>query len=662
VPSTEMTVQRAERVELVGPTPNAGDCWGDENNTLCGNNPYGFLPNRSIFAVDSNDDAAASNAGAVHIFSNIGQLLYTFSGNSAGDYFGSGGVVVLNDQLMAIRSPKDVVNSNADAGSVTIVNFVTGVEVFRVSGEDASDQFGLVAPEFAQPDRIVIVTPTDNVGGFSSAGSVKVYKTDGSLIANITGLSNADQVGNFSIASNGSDRLLIVSTLEDNGAVADAGSVRLVNSISGAVLLTLRGDTADDKMGSQNAHFLPNGNIVILSRSDDVGGVVDAGSVMLLDKQGATIATFQGNDASDQWGYYPQLKFNQYSNFIVSAPTDDNSTLSNNGLMMVINGTTGAILSTFTGESASDSLSNDDKGGVLANGNFAIRTTAYNFNGVSNTGMVMLINGLTGALIQRHGGDVASDQWALYPGTSNPSSNFMFRAVFDDVGSFTNAGSYVLLNGTTGDLISVFSGLHSSEALGTTPSLLLSNGNFVLRSLNYDIGATLNVGRSYLVNGETGAVMGGNCVGTTAADAFGSAFALQNGGYACFSNTFDANGIVDSGRVQFVGADGSMLQNYSGIESGEGLSKLVNVSADLVLLQSPLRTGSGPASSGWLQLVNTATGAPIKEWTGLSSGDKIGYDSALIASDGKSILVQGSPQASRQSLVNMGVLTLFPLE
>ena len=100
-------------------------------------------------------------------------------------------------------------------------------------------------------------------------------------------------------------------------------------------------------------------------------------------------------------------------------------------------------------------------------------------------------------------------------------------------------------NGATGALISTLIGSTANDNLGSTGVTALSNGNYVVRSLNWDNGAATDAGAVTFGSGTTGvsgAVSSTNSlVGTTTTDqvGIGGVTALSNGNYVVLSLFWD---------------------------------------------------------------------------------------------------------------------------
>ena len=97
---------------------------------------------------------------------------------------------------------------------------------------------------------------------------------------------------------------IVVTSPYDDTFATNAGAVHLYNPFTKTVVASFYGDTASDYLGSSSVTALGNNNFVTASRLDDVNGVRDAGSVMLVSgTTGAQIgATLAGDTANDLLG------------------------------------------------------------------------------------------------------------------------------------------------------------------------------------------------------------------------------------------------------------------------------------------------------------------------------------------------------------------------
>src|SRR5262245_54494862 len=144
----------------------------------------------------------------------------------------------------------------------------------------------------------------------------------------------------------------------------------------------------------------------------------------------------------------------------------------------------------------------------------------------------------------------------LFGSTVLPLStgNVVVTSPGDDAGG-TNAGAVYLFNGSSGALISTLRGSTAGDSVGSRGVTALSNGNYVIRSTNWDNGAVVDAGAVTWGSGTTGVsgvVSAANSlVGTTAYDFIGvnGVTALTNGNYVVASPTWNNGAVVDAGAV-----------------------------------------------------------------------------------------------------------------
>ncbi len=116
------------------------------------------------------------------------------------------------------------------------------------------------------------------------------------------------------------------------------------------------------------------------------------------------------------------------------------------------------------------------------------------------------------------------------------SGNAVVTSPFDDFGG-TDAGAVYLFNGLTGEVISTLRGSSAGDNVGAQAISVLTNGNYLITSVNWDNGTVIDAGAVTWGNGSTGingTVSASNSlVGTSNYDFVGSngVIALTNGNY-----------------------------------------------------------------------------------------------------------------------------------
>src|ERR1041384_2992803 len=165
---------------------------------------------------------------------------------------------------------------------------------------------------------------------------------------------------------------------------------------------------------------------------------------------------------------------------------------------------------------------------VLPNGNFVVTDPAYDAPGpIADVGAVYLYDGVTLAVISTLTSSSANDRVGSDGITVLGSGNFVARSTNWNNGAATNAGAVTWGSGTSGvsGVVSAANSLVGSTAndsVGFPGVIALNNGNYVVRSTEWDNGAATNAGAVTWGNGITGVngeVSAANSlVGTTAND------------------------------------------------------------------------------------------------------------------------------------------------
>jgi Repeat of unknown function (DUF5650)/Dockerin type I domain/Immunoglobulin I-set domain len=313
---------------------------------------------------------------------------------------------------------------------------------------------------------------------------------------------------------------------------------------------------------------LPSGNVVITSPSDDAGGT-DAGAVYLFNGMtGSLTSTLRGSSASDQVGSNGVTALTN-GNYVVNSAIWNSGTVTNVGAVTWgsgVLGVSGVVSSSnsLVGSTASDNVGSDDVT-ALTNGNYVVRSPIWNSGTMSFVGAVTWGNGTsgrTGVVSASNSlvGSTASDQVGSTGVTALTNGNYVVVSPLWNSGATADVGAVTWGNGTSGISGAVSSsnslvGSTLNDAVGSTGVTALTNGNFVVRSSNWDSGTIANVGAVTWGNGtsgRTGVVSASNSlVGSTLDDNVGSTgvTALSNGNYVVASTNWDSGTVTNVGAV-----------------------------------------------------------------------------------------------------------------
>ena len=595
-------------LELLDPTPGASDEFGSI---------VVQLSNGNIVVSDPNDSSIAANNGAVHLYSPFSTTpIASIYGDVAGDQLGNNGITALGNNNYVVVSSNDDEGGIVDAGSVRLVDGSTGIQIgAELVGDMANDRLGNGGVAALGNNNYVIASPFDDEGGITNAGSVRLANgTTGAQIgAALVGDVTNDQLSGNGITALGNNNYVIASRNDDEGGILQAGSVRLVDGGTGVPIGTaLVGDVAFDQLGGSGITALSNNNYVIASGFDDEGGIVNSGSVRLVNgSTGVQIGTaLVGDVASDRLGVSGTTALGN-NNYVIASFDDDEGGVVDAGSVRLINGSTGVqIGAALVGDVADDQLGNN---GItaLSNNNYVIASPSDDEGGIVDSGSVRLVDGTTGtqigaALI----GDTASDQLGDGGVTALSNNNYIIVSPSDDEGGIVDAGSVRLANGSTGaQVATALVGDMTSDQLGLDSVTALGNNNYVIASSEDDEAGIVDAGSVRLADGNTGAQINAALTGDVAGDQLGldSITVLNNNNYVIASASDDESGIVDAGSIRQVnGGTGEQVgASIVGASQDDMLNAGVtsSLSGNFYILSQPFADNGGQVDSGMVRIV-----------------------------------------------------------
>jgi autotransporter-associated beta strand protein len=465
------------------------------------------LNNGNVVVTNPSDNFGASNAGAVYVFNGLtGALVSSVVGSNPDDQVG---VTTANGSVTALTNGNYVVPSpfwNGHRGAVTWGSGTTGVSgvisaANSLVGSSANDQVGYVT---------------------HLAGVLRL--TNGNYV-----VLSPSWNGNVGAATWGS------------GAAGVSGVVSSANSLVGSL--------ANDQVGF-GADSLTNGNYVVRSPlwNGNRGAATWGSGTTGVSGAVSAANSLVGSSANDQVGYITDLAgvtALTNGNYVVMSPFWNG----NRGAATWASGTAGVSGAVSPANSLVGSLPNDYVGGAvgLTNGNYVVVSPFWNGGltygrgaatwgsgtaGVS--GVVSAANSLVGGLNSDHVGSRGV--------TALTNGNYVVES--PDWGA-AHQGAATWGSGTAGvsgviganSLVGTSANDHVGEAV-----LPLTNGNYVVRSFNWNS----NRGAATWGSG-TGGVSGGvssanSLVGSSANDYVGlGADSLTNGNYVVASPHWNGN-------------------------------------------------------------------------------------------------------------------------
>jgi Repeat of unknown function (DUF5650)/Secretion system C-terminal sorting domain len=536
-----------------------------------------------------------SNAGAVTwgsgisgvsgIVSNINSLV----GSSVNDSVGSLRIIMPTNDFYLVSCPNWDNGTIANAGSMTWGSSTAGISGIIGSsnslvGSSAGDAVGAFFDGLIWDNRITLLSNGNYIihskywdnGVIKNAGAVTwcsgvtgkagVINSSNSLVGSTTD----DSIGNGGIKALSNGNFVICSKYWDNGLIVNAGAVTWGNGTIGITGVinssnSLVGSKANDCVGLRGTTSLSNGNYVAVSPNYTNGTIVNAGAVTwgngTIGITGEINAgnSLVGSSTNDMVGDNGVIALNN-GHYVAISSNWTNGSLGGAGAVTWADGNSGLSGTVTNGNSLVGSFVNDHigSGGVicLVNGNYVISSPNY-----QSRGAVTWSSGVTGII-----------------GVINSSNSLVGSNLGDQLGSggiiALNNGNYVISspsainargasawgNGNTGivGILSSSNSLVGSTAfdhLGSLPLIVLRNGNYVLRSPDWDNGAIADAGAYTWVNGLSGITgvlnSSNSLIGSTAADGLGF-FPVNDfnyGNYILRNPTWDNGPIMNAGAV-----------------------------------------------------------------------------------------------------------------
>jgi hypothetical protein len=347
-------------------------------------------------------------------------------------------------------------NNGSNSGSARVFCGRTGAILYTFNGDSAGDQFGYAVAGAGDVnndgfDDLIVGAPFDDNNGTSS-GSARVFSgATGAILRTFNGDSAGDQFG-FSVSGagdvngDGFDDLIVGATGDGNNGAA-SGSARVFSGATGAILYTFNGDSASDQFGysvrgAGDANNDGFDDLIVGALQDDNNGTNSGMARVLSGVNGAILRTFNGDSAGDFFGVSVSgagdVDADGFADLIVGAIQDDNNGV-DSGSARVFSGRTGAILYTFNGDSAGDEFGRSVSGAVDVNNDGfddLIVGAVWDDNNGDMSGSARVFSGATGAILYTFDGDAAGD-WFGYDVSGAGDVN---NDGFDDVivGAFLN--------------------------------------------------------------------------------------------------------------------------------------------------------------------------------------------------------------------------------
>lgn len=501
-----VTAPEDSGTKFVNPNPGAGDRFSSS---------FSVLPNGNILVRNQNADVGGLiDAGEILLFDPAGDLLGVLSGNAAGERLGSLFHSTVADGNLVFRSP----NANAaQQGAVILFNDDLGVEIGRVSGASANEQLGLNVDFFGPPNSYVIRSNLADVGGMVDAGAVILVDAfTGLEIGRLSGTAAGDMAGSSSIIMRGSGNYLVRVPNANIGGIVDAGSVFLASGTSGGLIGRINGNNTNEFLGNNvNTFSFGANDFAVISTLHNNGASTNAGAFILgadVNLGGGNIerGRVMGSSTNELLGG-SSFQILSSGDYVIFSPGADVGGMVDAGSVVLADRATGNALGRVSGAAAGDAVGTSTFGSILfvqesTTGNYWIQAPKADPGGLVDAGTLFLANGMTGNAIGQFNGDTAGEFFSSIL-ESSFSIGFDKRIVRSQ-GHGGNAGFVGLFDsidlGGGSFLVGSVQGVTGGDLVGNRSNTFLSNGNYLVGAPNMANGSTLNAGSVFVVDNATG--------------------------------------------------------------------------------------------------------------------------------------------------------------
>ena len=530
------------------------------------------------------------------------------------------------------------------------------------------------------------------IGLFLSTGALAQTQT------NITGPAGSGAFGQGVYALPNGNIVVTDPGYDVPGGATDVGAVYLYNGSTRALISTLTGSTASDFVGN-NIVVLTNGNFVIGSPNWHNGAAANAGAATFANGTSgvsgvvSAVNSLVGTTASSFVGGSTTRLTN--GNYVVSSTNWSSGGLANLGAATFGNGTTGIVGAVSAGNSLVGSAAGSFVGfsvGALTNGNYVVGSPNWNNGTAANVGAATFgsgTSGVSGVVSAANSlvGSKANDSvgFSITPLTNG---NYVISSSRWDNGAIVDAGAATFGSGTTGisgavspanslvgttasDLVAVNNG-----QTGFTGVAALANGNYVVRSPNWNNGAAVRVGAATFGSGTTGIVgavsPANSLIGEFSEDSVSSKdiVPLANGNYVVGSQFKGIVGIGSNvgaatwgngttGTTGIVSASNSLIGSLSGdLISSSGITPLTNGNYVVGSINwrnlDPAAQNAGAATFGNGAAGTVGSVSSANSLVGTQVNDNVGLRVTALANGN---YVVGSPSWDNGTITDAGAAT-----
>ncbi|MGE0596076.1 MAG: MBG domain-containing protein, partial [Hyphomonadaceae bacterium] len=644
------------------------------------------------------NNGAVVDAGAVTFGSGLTGVsgaitsLNSLVGSSTDDQVGLAPITQLSNGNYVIATTTWNNGAAGDAGAVTWGSGSTGVSgsistLNSIVGSRANDQVGSGGiVELANGNYVAISPNWDLDGSNTNVGAVTWRSGAGGAGAavgaanSLVGSRDDDNVGSDGVIALTNGNYVVISTDWDlSDPIEDAGAVTWRSGTSGVGATvgagnSLVGSRDNDSVGSAGVLALSNGNYVVSSPNwDNTASDTNAGAVTwgsgTTGRSGAVGAgnSLVGSNTSDAVGSAGVFEVGS-GNYLVLSPNWDNGGTNSAGAATWGSGTLGRTGTISAANSLVGTTANDGVGASmvrLTNGNYVVISSQWNAVGAADAGAVTFglgASGVAGAVGAGNSlvGASALDQLGSGGVTALTNGNYVVNSPLWNNGALADAGAATWGSGTTGRVGTISAlnslvGVESLHRISSDGTIALPNGNYLVRSSQWDSAGNTDSGAVTWGNGTAGTFGGvsaaNSLVGSSNSDSTNQSITLlANGNYVVRSPFWNNGAVTNAGAVTWgsgtagvsgvISAANSLVGSTQDDEVGSGLTILANGN---YVVRTQLWNNGAIADAGAVTLSNGLGGTigainAGNSLVGGSTSDQIGIGGITALSNGNYIV------------------------
>jgi filamentous hemagglutinin family protein len=597
---------------------------------------------------------AAGDGGRVIVWS---ELETSFQGRAearGGDTAGDGGLVeVSGKEILRFSGGVDVGAPAGDAGTLLLdprtIFIVEGGATLSVGDPTpfAGDGFGtgFSNANVLSNGNVLIVNQNADVEVLTEAGKLTLvdageltlFDSFGNVLGSLAGNATNERLGAFGSFSNADGNRFFRSPDASANGLAQAGALILFDIGTGREIGRTTGVSALERFSSEAIHTV-GGNLVAASSRADVGGFTDAGSVVTLNATtGTEVDRIFGSSDNEAFGNILRVGFTAPDTFVVQSPNADIGGRLDTGRVVMGSALTGQQLGQVVGGAAGDRFGATVDYFSTPPGTYLIRSAVADVDGLTDNGTAILVGNGSGNEIGRTSGLASNDNLGSFAPQIRASGNYFLQVPDADAGGATDAGSLVLVSGTSGTRIGQLDGTANNEFLGsfgTFDTFSLGSDKLLVTSVTHDnpgvVGA--NEGGIFVLADHDlggGSILLGSTLGGSANEFLGNSgiSLFTASGFVVTSPDADTAGGVDSGSVLMIDRlTGNLLDRVDGGSAGDRLGAngiITSVVDGNYWIPNP---EAGVNDAGSVILASGSTGALIGRVDGDTAGERFGDD------------------------------------